>query len=181
MAEPAIELLVADDDAGFRSMVAALASARVDPLVVHEAADGAEAVEIGRARRPQVAFLDVAMPRLDGIEAALVLRELRPRMAVALHTSAPLAHRDRAQGHGLLLFDKLDLDAAVGWVALQAQRWEAGRSRRPARPRRLILECAACGYGIARAAPPKRCPMCQSEVSWIDSSRRRRARAQLTH
>jgi len=29
------------------------------------------------------------------------------------------------------------------------------------------LECSACGYGIARATPPERCPMCQSVDAWV--------------
>jgi hypothetical protein len=38
-----------------------------------------------------------------------------------------------------------------------------------ARNRRTIdLVCAACGYGIAQAMPPERCPMCQSEAGWIE-------------
>src|SRR5581483_1758668 len=115
-----VQLLVADDDPAARSLIVALASARVDSLGVLEAADGADAVEIGLERRPQIALLDVEMPRLDGIEAALVLRELQPRMALALHTGAPLEHRARAREHGLLLFDKIDPDGAVAWLELQA-------------------------------------------------------------
>ena len=174
-------MLVADDDPAARSLIVALASARVDSLGVLEAADGADAVEIGLERRPQIALLDVEMPRLDGIEAALVLRELQPRMALALHTGAPLEHRARAREHGLLLFDKIDPDGAVAWLELQAHRSNGGRTVRPARPRRLVLECATCGYGIARPTAPERCPMCQSEAPWIDMSRRRRARAHLAH
>jgi hypothetical protein len=34
------------------------------------------------------------------------------------------------------------------------------------RPRKLDLVCAACGYGIVRARPPERCPMCQSLAGW---------------
>jgi rubrerythrin len=33
-------------------------------------------------------------------------------------------------------------------------------------PQKLSLECSACGYGIARAEPPERCPMCQAVDSW---------------
>ena len=31
------------------------------------------------------------------------------------------------------------------------------------------LVCGGCGYGILRAAPPDRCPMCQSENAWVDA------------
>jgi rubrerythrin len=32
-------------------------------------------------------------------------------------------------------------------------------------PKRELV-CAACGYGILRATPPARCPMCQAESAW---------------
>jgi len=35
-------------------------------------------------------------------------------------------------------------------------------------PRKLSLECSSCGYGIVRAAPPERCPMCQADA-WVHS------------
>ena len=45
-----------------------------------------------------------------------------------------------------------------------AERTDA--ETRIALPRKLSLECSSCGYGIVRAAPPERCPMCQAEV-WV--------------
>ena len=32
---------------------------------------------------------------------------------------------------------------------------------------RFALRCSACGYEIAHATPPERCPMCQRETTWI--------------
>jgi rubrerythrin len=32
---------------------------------------------------------------------------------------------------------------------------------------RVALACSVCGYGIALASPPDRCPMCQQEDTWI--------------
>jgi two-component system, response regulator PdtaR len=46
--------------------------------VVAEARDGAEAVELARSERPDLAVLDVKMPELDGIEAARTILEQRP-------------------------------------------------------------------------------------------------------
>jgi len=34
-------------------------------------------------------------------------------------------------------------------------------------PRKLSLECSSCGYGIVRASPPERCPMCQRAARWV--------------
>jgi hypothetical protein len=40
-------------------------------------------------------------------------------------------------------------------------------ARTDRRSPRRDLHCAACGYGIVRAAPPERCPMCQGEQTWV--------------
>jgi two-component system, response regulator PdtaR len=52
--------------------------------VCAEAKDGEEAVELARAERPDLAILDVKMPRLDGIEAARRMLEERPLPIVML-------------------------------------------------------------------------------------------------
>jgi AmiR/NasT family two-component response regulator len=52
--------------------------------VCAEARDGEEAVELARAERPDVAILDVRMPRLDGIEAARRILDQRPIPIVML-------------------------------------------------------------------------------------------------
>jgi len=163
--QPRVQLLLADDDARMRSLVAAQARDLVDRLAVLEAADGAEAIQIGLQRTPQLALLDVNMPRLGGIEVAMTLRELRPQMRVALHTAHPLTHRERARECRLPLFDKLELDRVVGWLELQARSLVEPSALQPQR----TFECSACGYGIARALPPERCPMCQREDTWIHS------------
>jgi CheY-like chemotaxis protein len=171
--QPCVQLLLADDDARLRSLVRARVCAIVDPLVVFEARDGAEAIQIGLQRRPRLALLDVDMPRLGGIEVALTLRELRPEMDLALHTADPVGHRDRARECGLPLFDKLELERTLRWLELQAHSFV---ERSAARPKRSF-ECSACGYGIARSVPPERCPMCQREDVWIHSPRWRHTAA----
>ncbi len=62
-------VLVADDQALVRAGFRALLDAQPDIRVVGEAADGAEAVELVRRRRPDVVLMDIRMPRMDGIEA----------------------------------------------------------------------------------------------------------------
>ena len=167
-----MELLIADDDSRTRARLAGRARERVEALAVLEAADGAEAIRIGLQRRPQVALLDVAMPRVGGVEAALTLRRLEPQMRLALHTDEPLAHRRRACEHRLPIFDTLDFDRAIAWLELQARTWHTLQT--------LSLECTSCGYGVARQTPPERCPMCQRVGAWTHApwrpfSRARRA------
>jgi DNA-binding NarL/FixJ family response regulator len=64
-----IRVLLADDQALVRGGLRKIVETEPDMAVVAEAADGFEAVEAARASRPDVAVLDIRMPRLDGIEA----------------------------------------------------------------------------------------------------------------
>ena len=63
------KILIAEDETLVRLDLRALLE-RAGFAVVAEARDGAEAVALAREHAPDVAILDVKMPRLDGIEAA---------------------------------------------------------------------------------------------------------------
>jgi len=68
-------MLVADDDPETRKVLRRYFSAQSFEIL--EARDGAEALELARARRPDIVLLDISMPKKDGIE---VLKELAPEM-----------------------------------------------------------------------------------------------------
>ncbi|MFD0360501.1 response regulator [Nocardia sp. GCM10030253] len=66
---PPIKVLLADDERLVRSGFKVLLDLEDDITVVGEATNGAEAVELARATRPDVVLMDIRMPRLDGIRA----------------------------------------------------------------------------------------------------------------
>ncbi|NIH82211.1 response regulator [Amycolatopsis viridis] len=82
-----IRVLLADDEAMIRAGVAAILSADDGIEVVAEAGDGREAVEQARRTRPDVALLDIRMPRLDGLAAAEEIRTLVPGTGVVMLTT----------------------------------------------------------------------------------------------
>ncbi|WP_275407976.1 response regulator transcription factor [Streptomyces sp. SID14515] len=82
-----IRVLVADDEPMIRAGVRAVLATDPGIEVVAEAADGHEAVELVRAHRPQVAVLDVRMPRTNGIEAAAEIRRTLPATGVVMLTT----------------------------------------------------------------------------------------------
>jgi response regulator NasT len=72
-----MRVLIAEDESLIRlDLKAMLERAGLD--VVGEARDGAEALELARSEQPDLAILDVKMPKLDGIEAARKMLDERP-------------------------------------------------------------------------------------------------------
>jgi two-component system chemotaxis response regulator CheY len=67
-------VLVVDDDPFIRRLIATTLE-DVSEFELHEAADGIEAVAVAHERAPALVFLDVDMPRMNGIEACRCLRE----------------------------------------------------------------------------------------------------------
>jgi DNA-binding NarL/FixJ family response regulator len=65
-----VRVLLADDEALVRTGLRMILEAETGIEVVGEAADGVEAISLCRSLRPDVALVDVRMPRLDGIQAA---------------------------------------------------------------------------------------------------------------
>jgi len=70
-----IRVLLADDHAVLRAGLRALINAEPDMEVVGEAGDGVEAVERTRELQPDVVVMDIAMPRLNGLEATQRIAE----------------------------------------------------------------------------------------------------------
>ena len=85
-------VLVVDDDPFIRRLIATTLE-DVSHFELHEAADGLEAVELARAKRPRLVFLDVDMPGLDGISACRQLRA-EPDTSHATIVMLTAAHGD---------------------------------------------------------------------------------------
>jgi DNA-binding NarL/FixJ family response regulator len=77
-----LRLLIADDHGIVRGGLRVLLDRQADMEVVAEAADGAEALAAALEHRPDVAVLDVTMPRLTGLDVARRLAEEAPRVRV---------------------------------------------------------------------------------------------------
>ncbi len=79
-----MRILIADDHGIVRSGLRLLLDRQPDMEVVAEASDGAEAVEVALRERPDLCILDVAMPRLTGLQAAREIKAQAPGVAVLI-------------------------------------------------------------------------------------------------
>jgi two-component system response regulator NreC len=114
-----IRILLADDHTVMRSGLRVLLERQTGFQVVGEAGDGREAIELAEAQSPDVAVIDVAMPNLNGIEAARQITAKRPGTAVvilSMHSDESYVLRAlKAGARGYLLKDspEADLIAAI--------------------------------------------------------------------
>lgn len=79
-----IRVLIADDHGIVRSGLSMLIDRQADMAVTAEAEDGIDAVERALAERPDVAVLDVSMPRLTGLQAARQIRSHHEEIQVLM-------------------------------------------------------------------------------------------------
>jgi DNA-binding NarL/FixJ family response regulator len=79
-----VRVLIADDHGIVRGGLRLLLDRQPEMEVVGEAADGAEAVAAALALRPDLAILDVSMPRLTGLQAARAIRARAPEVTVLM-------------------------------------------------------------------------------------------------
>jgi DNA-binding NarL/FixJ family response regulator len=147
-------VLIADDQALVRGGFRMILEAKPGLEVVGEAEDGAQAVAIASAARPDVILMDVRMPRVDGVEATRRIVASGSAARILILTTFDLDEHAfaalRAGASGFLLKDvqPADLVEAVRIVA----RGEALLA--PSFTRRLLDRFAAQLPGEPVAPPP---------------------------
>lgn len=82
-----IKILIADDHAVVREGTRQILEQEPDLEVVAEAGDGEEAVRLAGSVKPNVAIIDISMPKVDGIEATKQIKSLYPAIAVLILTA----------------------------------------------------------------------------------------------
>jgi two-component system response regulator NreC len=174
-----IRVMIADDHAILRAGLRMLVNAQADMEVVSEAADGAKAVQTARETRPDVALLDLTMPRVGGMKALEELardcRETRVLVLTMHDDPAYLRSALAAGASGYLLKRAVDaeliaairavhrggifVDPRLAGVLVQdvlARKTAKSGSARPAnilsRRELQVLKLVALGYTSAQIA-----------------------------
>jgi DNA-binding NarL/FixJ family response regulator len=109
-----IRILLADDHVVMRRGLRLLLETEPEFCVVGEASDGRRAIEQAQALTPDVAVLDIAMPNLNGAEAAQRINEALPNIAIvilSMHSDESYVLRAlRAGAKGYVLKDSAEGD-----------------------------------------------------------------------
>ncbi len=113
-----MRVLVVDDEPAARRRLALMLE-ELDEEVVGEAANGVQALEMARERRPDVLLLDIEMPEVDGFDVARHLPAPRPL----------LVFQTAYDEHALRAFEHAALDYLVKPVTLDGLRRALGRAR----------------------------------------------------
>jgi len=121
-----VRILLADDHTVMRAGLRLLLERHENFEVVGEAADGREAVEIAAELRPAVVVMDVAMPHLNGVEAARQILTRNPDIAIvmlSMHSDESYVLRSlKAGARAYLLKDSAEADLIAAIQAITEGR-----------------------------------------------------------
>lgn len=122
-----VTLIVADDHPLVRQGVCAFLEIQPGILILGQASNGREAVELCREHRPDVVLMDVLMPEMDGIEATAAIKKIHPdAKVIVLSSFHEDSHVLRAIKAGVLSYLLKDVAAEELVAAIRkAARGEA--------------------------------------------------------
>ncbi len=117
-----VRILLADDHTVMRAGLRLLLERHENFEVVGEAADGREAVELATEQKPDVVVMDVAMPHLNGVEAARQILSRNPEIAIvmlSMHSDESYVLRSlKAGARAYLLKDSAEADLIAAIQAI---------------------------------------------------------------
>ena len=94
-------ILIADANAQVRTLMREITAQEPSLHVVGEAVDGAEAMRLAQALRPDLILLELVMPRVNGLEVLRGIKAARPKTKVIIVTvHAEDAYRQAAEASG---------------------------------------------------------------------------------
>ena len=93
------KVMVVDDEEGVRDLLKLMFSSDPQFTVVAEAEDGVEALSLAMQHHPDYVILDYSMPRMNGEEAARVLRAMQSHLCIVAFSSVVTERPEWADAH----------------------------------------------------------------------------------
>lgn len=135
-----IRILIADDDAGMRTVMRKLIEKAENYALVGEAEDGEQLLALYEETHPQVVLMDVEMPKMSGIECAKAIQDRNPRTILIFATAHEQYMRSAFE---LYAFDYLvkpfRMERALNTLKLVHERLVQQSSAEPVRPVRAAV------------------------------------------
>lgn len=138
-----MRVVIADDEPLARERLRGLLAEQVGVEVVAEAADGQHALHACAEHHPDLVLLDIAMPGIDGLEAARHLAAFEPRPAVVFCTAY--------DAHALSAFEAEAIDYLVKPVRAERLAAALERVRTFAAGRERTTATATAGTSLRRS------------------------------
>ena len=124
-----MKVLIADDSPLLRDRLKGLLKKFEFVLIVGEAGNGTEALQLIRETDPDVAILDIRMPEINGIELLKTIRKTGPRPMIIMLTNYPYKqYRKRCLAEGADFFldknqDIEELSEIIGGFAIEMKHF----------------------------------------------------------
>jgi DNA-binding NarL/FixJ family response regulator len=127
-----IRILLADDHTIVRDGLRAMLERQPDMLVIAEAGDGRECIQLAAAHAPDVIMMDVAMPEMNGIEAARRVLADRPKtniVMLSMHRDESYVLRSLKAGAKCYLLKDSPRDEVLAAIraAAEGRSWLSGK------------------------------------------------------
>lgn len=145
-----LKILIADDEAPARNRLRELLGDIANVMLVGEAKNGKQALALAEETHADVLLLDIRMPQMDGIEAAMHLQKLNPPPAIIFTTAF--------DGYALQAFDINAVDYLLKPIRLERLQTAINKARallpaqleaiRPLQPRRTHFSVSERGRVI---------------------------------
>lgn len=149
-----LRILLVDDHAMVRAGLAQLLSQLPEVEVIGEAGDGVEALELTRSLQPDLVLMDIAMPKLNGLDACAALRKAQPDLRVvmlSMHREPQYVRKALQSGAmGYLLKDAAPAELAQALLAVRM-----GQTYLSPAVSQALLSDAVHGLRTPATAPPE--------------------------
>ncbi len=153
-----IKLLIVDDHPVVRDGLSGMFATDPNVEVIGEAGDGAEAVRLARALKPDVILMDLRMPGMDGVTAITELARLRVPARILVLTTYD------TDGHVLSAIEA----GATGYLLKDAPRAELLRAVQAAADGQAVLSPAVAALLMNRVRTGESEPLSQREVEVLE-------------
>ena len=134
-----IRILAVDDHPIVRQGIAGLVSIQQDMILVGEASDGREALQLFRMHRPDITLMDLQMPGMNGVDALIAIRNEFPDAKIVVLTTyagdAQIIRAIKAGAHAYLLRTRYTRNYCRRFVGYTPGRRPCPRRSRMKSPR----------------------------------------------